>query len=121
MRALPRRLVLPLMLLSLVAACGPRSRSSRPATAVEPAYVRITNQSWLDMNVYVWRSSQRIRLGTVGANQTQRFRLPQNIIFGAAPLRFSADPIGSSRVAQSFEIVVSPGDEVTLTIPPGVR
>jgi hypothetical protein len=73
------------------------------------------------MNVYVLRSSQRIRLGTVSANQTQRFTLPRNLIFGATPLSFMVDPIGSSRTAQSFEMVVSPGDEVTLTIPPGVR
>jgi len=109
------------MALALVAACAPRSRSSRPPVANPPTYVRITNQSWLDQNVYVLRSSQRIRLGTVGANQTQRFTLPANLVFGATPLRFMADPIGSSRTAQSFEIVVSPGDEVTLTIPPGVR
>jgi hypothetical protein len=108
------------MLLALVA-CGPRSRSNRPPAAIEPTYVRIANQSWLDMNVYVIRSSQRIRLGTVGANSTQRFRLPQNLIFGATPIRFLADPIGSSRTAQSFEIVVSPGDEVALTIPASVR
>jgi hypothetical protein len=118
MCALPRRLVLPFMALALVAACAPRSRSNRPPVANPPTYVRITNQSWLDQNVYVLRSSQRIRLGTVGANQTQRFTLPANLVFGATPLRFSADPIGSNRVAQSFEIVVSPGDEVTLTIPP---
>jgi hypothetical protein len=121
MRALPRRLVLPFMLLTLVAACGARSRSNRPPISTPPTYARVTNQSWLDMNVYVLRSSQRIRLGTVGANQTERFTLPQNLIFGATPLRFLVDPIGSSRTAQSFEIVVSPGDEVTLTIPPGVR
>ena len=121
MRALSRRLGLPFLLLAFVAACAPRSRSNRPPLSVEPTYVRISNQSWLDMNVYVLRSSQRIRLGTISANQTQRFQLPQNLIFGATPLRFLADPIGSSRTAQSFEIVVSPGDEVTLTIPPGVR
>src|ERR687894_11630 len=119
MRALQRQLVLPLVLLVLVAACTTR-RSGRPPAAVEPTYARITNQSWLDMNVYVLRSSQRIRLGTVGANQTTRFTLPANLIFGATPLRFLADPIGSNRTAQSFEIVVSPGDEITLTIPPGV-
>jgi hypothetical protein len=120
MRALSRRLALPFLLIALVAACSTR-RSNRPPATVEPTYVRISNQSWLDMNVYVLRSSQRIRLGTISANQTQRFRLPQNLVFGATPLRFMADPIGSSRTAQSFEIVVSPGDEVSLTIPPGVR
>jgi hypothetical protein len=120
MRALPRRLALPFIVLALVA-CAPRSRSNRPPEATPPTYAVVTNQSWLDMNVYVLRSSQRIRLGTVSANQTQRFRLPQNLVFGATPLRFLADPIGSSRTAQSFEIVVTPGDEVTLTIPPGVR
>ena len=118
MRALPRRLALPFMVLALVAACMPRSRSSRPPTASPPPYVRITNQSWLDMNVYVLRSSQRMRLGTVGANQTTRFTLPTNLIFGATPLRFMADPIGSQRVSQSFDILVSPGDEVVMTIPP---
>lgn len=121
MRAFSRRLALPFVLLALVAACASRSRSNRPPATIEPTYVRVSNQSWLDMNVYVLRSSQRIRLGTISANQTQRFQLPQNLIFGATPLRFLADPIGSSRTAQSFEIVVSPGDEVTLTIPPGVR
>jgi hypothetical protein len=108
------------MLLALVAACT-RTRSNRPPASNPTTYVRVANQSWLDMNVYVLRSSQRIRLGTVSANATQRFALPQNLVFGATPLRFSADPIGSSRVASSFEIVVSPGDEVTLTIPPGMR
>jgi hypothetical protein len=97
MRALSRRLVLPFMLVALAAACGPRSRSNRPPVATPPTYVRITNQSWLDMNVYVLRSSQRIRLGTVGANQTQRFTLPQNLVFGATPLRFLADPRRASR------------------------
>jgi hypothetical protein len=121
MRATQRRLFLPLIVLALGAACAPRSTSNRPPVATPPTYVRIANQSWLDMNVYVLRSSQRIRLGTIGANQTQRFTLPRNLIFGATPLRFLVDPIGSSRTAQSFEIVVSPGDEVTLTIPPGVR
>jgi hypothetical protein len=56
----------------------------------------------------------------VNGNQTQRLTLPHNMVFGATPLRFMADPIGSSRTSQSFEITVSPGDEVTLTIPPSL-
>jgi hypothetical protein len=88
MRALPRRLVLPLLVLALVAACSPRSRSNRPPVSTPPTYLLISNQSWLDMNVYVLRSSQRIRLGTVSGNSTQRFTLPRNLVFGATSLRF---------------------------------
>ena len=116
MRSLSRRLFLPLVLVATVAACAGRSRE--PVDAAAPAYVRVSNQAFLDMNVYVLRGSQRLRLGTVGANQTVRFKLPDNLVFGATSLRFLADPIGSSRVSQSFDILVSPGDEVIMTIPP---
>jgi hypothetical protein len=34
-------------------------------------------------------------------------------------LRFIADPIGSNRAGVSEEIMVTPGDSVVLTIPPG--
>jgi hypothetical protein len=118
MRALSRALT-PILLVALVAGCGARSAgASDPA---ETAFVRVTNQSWLDMNVYVLRSGERIRLGTVTGNHTERFRLPRGVVFSATPLRFLADPIGSSQTSQSFEISVSPGDEVSLTIPPATR
>ena len=116
MRTLSRRLFLPLLLAATAAACAGRSRE--PVDANAPTYLRVTNQAFLDMNVYVLRGSQRLRLGTVGANQTARLKLPDNLVFGATALRFMADPIGSSRTSQSFEILVSPGDEVVMTIPP---
>jgi hypothetical protein len=95
------------------------SGGKRTARAPEPAtYVEVQNQSWLDQNLYVLRSSQRIRLGTVSASSTQRFRIPSGIVFGATPLRFLADPIGRTATATSMEITVSAGETVTLTIPP---
>ncbi|HYD53456.1 MAG TPA: hypothetical protein VEA99_12545 [Gemmatimonadaceae bacterium] len=99
----------------LLAACagGGRARPPEPAT-----YLQVRNQSWLDQTVYVVRGGQRTRLGTVTGSSTGRFRIPASLIFGATPLSFVADPIGSERVATSFEIVVSPGETVTLTIPP---
>ena len=83
-----------------------------------PTYLKVENQAFLDMNVYVYRSSQRIRLGTVNGNSTTRMRIPSNLLFGSTPLRFQADPIGGNRASISQEISVSPGDEVMLTIPP---
>ena len=98
-----------------LAACGGRAtRAQEP-----PTYVRVQNQSWMDQTVYVVRSGQRIRIGTVTGGSTQRLRLPSSILFGATPLSFVVDPIGSQRQSYSTQIVVSPGEDVTLTIPPG--
>jgi hypothetical protein len=116
MRTLSRRLFLPLLMVATLAACAGRSRA--PVDESAATYVRVTNQAFLDMNVYVLSGGQRIRLGSVSSNQTVRLRLPARLIFGATSLRFLADPVGSSRVSQSFDIVVSPGDEVVMTIPP---
>ena len=51
-------------------------------------------------------------------NSTTTFTIPANLIFGATPLRFLADPIGSNRTPVSDEITVQPGDQVRLVLPP---
>ena len=112
-----RRQVPLLLFVVIVTACTARSRE--PAMPQPATTVLVVNQNWLDMNVYVMRSGERIRLGTVSGGRTQRFELPRNLIFGITSLRFMVDPIGSSRTGVSYDIPVSAGDEVTLTIPPG--
>jgi hypothetical protein len=112
-------LMLGMALLASAGACSVfNKKTDEGAVAQEPATIRVENQAFLDMNIYVWRSSQRLRLGTVTGNSTARFKLPNNIVFGSTPLRFQADPIGGNRQPLSQEITVSPGDEVVLTIPP---
>ena len=111
---LPQRLLV-LAAAGFLAACG---YSRAPANPQEETTVRVDNQATLDMNIYVLRGAERIRLGTVTGLSTQILRIPKNIIFGATPLRFLVDPIGSNRTPVSEEIVVAPGDEVTLRIPP---
>ncbi|HEY2067009.1 MAG TPA: hypothetical protein VGG84_13725 [Gemmatimonadaceae bacterium] len=104
--------------LMVAAACSANQQPDPMAEPVPPTRLRVENQAFLDMTVYVYRSSQRIRLGVANGNSTTRFTIPSNLIFGATPLRFQADPIGSNRTSVSQEITVTPGDEVTLTIPP---
>jgi hypothetical protein len=103
-----------------VAACArPARGGARPARAPQEATtVRVQNQSFLDMNVYVVRGGVRARLGTVSGNSTARFTIPVSYVQTLTPLRFLADPIGARSAPVSEEITVSPGDEVTLTIPP---
>jgi hypothetical protein len=104
--------------LALGAACSGNSKEDQEAEPVPATVVKVQNQAFLDMTIYVFRSSQRVRLGVANGNSTSRFVIPPNLIFGTTPLRFQADPIGRSRQPVSQEINVAPGDEVVLTIPP---
>ena len=116
-----RRAVAVALMMASLALAGACSRNKNPdemAEPVPPTRLRVENQAFLDMTIYVYRSSQRIRLGTATGNSVTRLTIPANLIFGATPLRFQADPIGGSRAPISSEITVAPGDEVVLTIPP---
>jgi len=99
------------------AACG--GSKSRSAPIPQPrTTVRVENQGFSDMTIYAVRSGQKVRLGNAPGNSTTTFTIPANLIFGATPLRFLADPIGSNRTPVSDEITVQPGDQVRLILPP---
>jgi len=80
--------------------------------------VQVQNQGFSDMVVYAVSGGQRIRLGLATGNSTKTFTIPRNLVRGAGPIRFLADPVGSNRTPVSEEMTVQPGDVVTLTIPP---
>ena len=104
--------------LSLGAACSRNSAEDVAAEPVPVTSIKVENRAFLDMTIYVYRSSQRVRLGVASGNSTAKFVIPASLMFGATPLRFQADPIGRNRQSVSQEITVSPGDEVDLIIPP---
>ena len=100
----------------VLAACGPASRQARGPESAQTT-VRVENRNFLDMNVFVVRGGQRIRLGMVPGNSTRVLTIPESLIFGSTPLRFLADPIGSRQTPISDDITVRPGDQVTMFIP----
>ena len=106
------------VLAALGTGCSQNKSSDQAAEPTPVTRLRVQNQAFLDMTIYVYRGPQRLRLGTANGNSTTRFTIPSSLIFGATPLRFQADPIGSNRASISEEITVQPGDEVTLLIPP---
>lgn len=104
------------------AACAHNSKpdpNAVPAEEVGPTTVRVQNQGFLDVTVYVLRGGVRVRLGTVTGNSTGVLTIPKNFVQPATSLRFIANAIGGQRQPVSEEITVSPGDEVGLIIPPG--
>ena len=92
--------------------------SRGPKQVQEPTTIRVDNQSYTDMTIYLVRGSQRMRLGTAGGLKQTTLTIPATVVFGSTPLRFIADPIGSGRGPVSDEITVRAGDQVSLIIPP---
>lgn len=80
--------------------------------------VQVQNQGFTDMVIYALNGGQRIRLGLATGNSTKSFTIPRYLVGGAGPVRFLADPIGGDRTPVSEEMMVQPGDVVSLTIPP---
>lgn len=110
-----RKTVAVLALVSLCA-CVPKlsSRASQPETTL-----KVQNDAFSDMTIYLIRGLETIRLGTANGNKTTILKIPSSVVFGATPLRFQARPIAGPRQPVTEEITVIPGDEVTMIIPPG--
>lgn len=111
-----KRMVL-LAACALAPACASSGTNATAENRESPTVV-VDNQSVVDMTIYVLRGGQRIRLGMAGGLRKTKFTIPQGIVFGPTPVRFLADPIGSSRAPISEEITVSQGEEIGLQIPP---
>jgi hypothetical protein len=104
------------MLLVVLAACGSGPRSG-PTPANAAVTVRVENRNFLDMNVYVLRGAQRVRMGTASGASTTVLTVPENVVFGSTSLRFQMDPIGGNATPVTQEVLISPGDEIVLIIP----
>lgn len=107
-------------MLATVAACNHTARPGRDDNGMQSeTRVRVENQAFSDMNVYVLSTSGgRQRLGTVTGNTTQEFVIPAYIVGPANSVRFLCEPIGSNRAPISNSLSIQPGQTVTLTIPP---
>jgi hypothetical protein len=123
-----RRLVV-FVLAAAVAACaraGTTTSSGTVAPDVADAVpddtygtLRVDNQNFLDMTIYVIESSgARSRIGTATGNTVTTLRIPNRLLGGARTVRFQADPIGGRETPVSQEVTVIPGEVVVLTIPP---
>ncbi len=104
--------------LALVAACSHRAQpGDDPAPRTETA-LKVVNQNFLDMDVFVVRAGQRIRLGMVTGLSSRLFMLRPDIVGNANELQFELHPIGGRGNPRTETITVHPGDVIELTIPP---
>jgi hypothetical protein len=118
------RFLLPALALLLLGApaCTPKQPGDDPRAEAQGASLRVENQAWLDMTIYVTDagSGARRRLGGVSGTSNATLRIPPEVVGIGRSLRFIADPIGSGRTASSYDLFVRPGQRVSITIPPTV-
>ena len=104
---------------SFVGGCARSSRISQAADPVERTVLKVENQGFPDMNVYVVpEGGSRVRLGTVTGHSDGFFTLPEYLVRSVRQLSFQALPIATPRGPVTQSIVVTPGDTVVLMIPP---
>ena len=103
-----------------IAACAGRNRAEPPANPDEYTTVRVENDNFQDMRLYVRPGvgGQRIRLGTALGKQISTFKIPKTVVFGITQLAFEIDPIGGGGKSLSETVTVNPGEEIVLRIPP---
>lgn len=114
----PHHAVLGAALLLSACASGANRASSRPDLA--PVALTVTNQNWLDVDVYAIRGTARYRLGAVGGNSSATLSIPSSII-ARGELQLMADPVGSNDVYVSDVIPVTSDQSVQLTVAPRMR
>lgn len=114
-----RRLAPCLLVPALVAAVGGcHGRAAAPPSPHAEIAVAVDNRNFLDMDVYIVRSGQRIRIGTVPGLSSRILMVRPEIVGLGTEVQFEVHPIGSAQNPISETITVHPGDVINLTIPP---
>lgn len=77
----------------------------------ERTEVRVTNNNWSDMTIYLVRDGSQQRLGSVPSQSSHTFVVPTHLIISASRVHLLADPIGSSKTFLSPALMMSPGQK----------
>ena len=103
---------------ALVVAChsSRQADDAVPPPARGPATVEVDNRGFADMTVYVVDGGRRERLGVASGHSTTSFTIPARLVRDVTTLKFICDPIGGSALPVTEEILVEPGDVVSLII-----
>lgn len=101
-----------LLLLSSCASGGSGARAPRRDTAT----VRVTNNHWSDMTIYLVEGATRHRLGLVTSQKTTSFRVPRGVELGSGDLRLLADPVGRRESYTTDPIHLLSGQRVDFTV-----
>jgi hypothetical protein len=106
--------------LALAVALGTGACAGRPKADLgkpQPAaVVKVANNNFADITIYVVQSGMRLRLGTVSGLSEERFTLQPRFTSYTMELYLLADPVGGSRGYLSPAVRIRGGEEVDLRL-----
>ncbi|HEX5077376.1 MAG TPA: hypothetical protein VFW03_29455 [Gemmatimonadaceae bacterium] len=105
---------------TLLAACASGASRISSSPGLQPISLTVTNQNWLDVDVFVLHGGSRYRLGQVGGSGSATLSIPSGFITNGQ-VQLMADPIGSNDVFITDQISVAPDEKVELTVAPRMR
>ncbi len=95
--------------------------SSRGVAPDRQTAVRVRNNNWSDVKVYLLRASggTPVRLGTVSSMTTLRIPMRGAVaseLNTQGALRFLIKPLGSTRSYATHSVIMTPGDVMSVTV-----
>ncbi len=104
--------------LAVLAACAPATgglqEQSPPAS--QGTVVRVANNEWEDLTIYIAKSESVLRLGSVLGMSTRALQVPAAFVAGGTGLRLLAGPRGAPHIYSSVPFDVVPGRTVWWTL-----
>jgi hypothetical protein len=100
----------------LMACANGRTANPSSLQAQDQALLVVTNDHWLDVNVFAVRGGSSQRLGTIPGFKTDTIPLRLTFVSGGAPVRFVAEPIGLNARHVSDPVSVVRGELVEFRV-----
>lgn len=98
----------------LLAACRPHPGAGNELVATDQGefVVRVINNHWLDITVYLLRGAEQVRVGTVPGNSRQDFVLPGRLLGTSRQISLLGSVSTSNQVVRSNPVLVERGQYV---------
>jgi hypothetical protein len=114
--ALKLLLLLPALALLLNGCGGKGQKETTRPLPTGPTSLRVENNNWLDVTIYVVHDGQRSRLGAATAARTTDFAIQPAQLGQLGAIRLIADPVGSPKAIASPTVVVKAGARLVWTL-----